>query len=220
MKLPEARAYRTTIVNRRWLSDHTFEVKLARPDGFAFMPGQRIHLNCGDAGRDYSLVSSPRDESLRLCIRHVPGGALTPKLLDIPIGTSLHFFGPDGYFLFRKSGKHPVFIATGTGVAPFVSMCLAGCSGFTLLHGVRYPGEQYYADILQRAAETYMPCITGPVQSRSDGYAGRVTGYVADELPAGDYDFYLCGRTEMVRDVTRVVDQRFPNSRVFIELFF
>ena len=66
----------------------------------------------------------------------------------------------------------------------------------------------------------YMPCISGPVESRSDVYAGRVAGYVADELSAGDYDFYLCGRTEMVRDVTNIVDERFPASRIFIELFF
>ena len=220
MTFPKAQTHRTIILNRQWLSDHTFEMELARPDGFSFIPGQRIHLSCGGIGRDYSLVSSPRDKSLRLCIRHVPHGKLTPKLLDIPLGASLQVFGPNGYFLFRESEKHPVFIATGTGVAPFVSMCLAGCSGFTLLHGVRNPNERYYADVLKRGAGLYMPCISGTVESRSGVYAGRVAGYAADELPAGDYDFYLCGRTEMVRDVTNIVDQRFPASRIFIELFF
>jgi len=220
MKLAEARTYRTRIQNRRWLSEHAFELILARPDGFAFMPGQRIHLNFGDIGRDYSIVSSPGEESLRLCIRHVPQGQFTPKLRDIPVGESLQFLGPNGYFLFRGSEKRPIFVATGTGVAPFVSMCLAGHRGFTLLHGVRSPDERYYADVLKRTADTYMSCITGPVQSRSSGYAGRVTEYIAHELPAGNYDFYLCGRAEMIRDVTHIVDQRFPDSRVFIELFF
>jgi len=220
MMLPAARSYRTVIRHRRWLTAHTFQLEMARPDGFDFIPGQRIHLNAGDIGRDYSLVSSPRDPYLRLCIRHIPRGELTPKLLEIPIGESLRFFGPNGYFLFRASGKQPVFVATGTGIAPFVSMGLTGCRGFTLLHGIRKADERYYADVFQRAAEMYMTCITGPDPGGFESFPGRVTEYVAEALPVGEYDFYLCGRTDMIRDVTRIVDRRFPESRIFIELFF
>lgn len=220
MMLPAARSYRTIIRHRRWLTDHTFEMELARPDGFDFIPGQRIHLKFGEIGRDYSLVSSHRDPYLRLCIRHIHRGELTPKLLEIPIGESLQFFGPNGYFLFRASGKHPVFVATGTGIAPFVSMGLAGCRGFTLLHGIRNPEERYYADVFQTAAEMYRPCITGSDPGGSKSFSGRVTEYVAEALPVGEYDFYLCGRTEMIRDMTHIVDRRFPESRIFIELFF
>jgi len=113
-----------------------------------------------------------------------------------------------------------VFVATGTGIAPFVSMGLSGCNGFTLLHGIRNPDERYYADVFERTAGIYVPCISGPGSPVPGAFPGRVTGYVAEDLPAGEYDFYLCGRTEMIRDVTRIVDRRFPASRVFIELFF
>ena len=34
------------------------------------------------------------------------------------------------------------------------------------------------------------------------------------------YDFYLCGREEMIRDVTLLVDEAFPGSRVYAEIFF
>ena len=218
--LPHTESYWISLQQRLWLTNRTFELELARPDGFDFIPGQRIHLQIGATGRDYSLVSSPGDDVLRLCIRHIPDGALTPKLLNIPMGKKLQISGPNGYFVFRKSDRPPIFVATGTGIAPFVSMALSGRRGFTLLHGIRSSDERYYADIFQRTADLYMPCITGSEQGSPDSYTGRITQYMAEELPDGEYDFYLCGRTEMIRDATRIVDRRFPQSKIFVELFF
>jgi ferredoxin-NADP reductase len=47
-----------------------------------------------------------------------------------------------------------------------------------------------------------------------------VSEYVKSHLPARAYDFYLCGNENMVRDVTYLVDERFPGSRVYTEIFF
>ena len=43
------------------------------------------------------------------------------------------------------------------------------------------------------------------------------TGYLKSELAPGTYDFYLCGRRDMIRDATAVIDGRFGDSRLFIE---
>ncbi len=43
---------------------------------------------------------------------------------------------------------------------------------------------------------------------------------VRDELPVKAYDFYLCGCREMIRDVTLLVDERFPCSYIYTELFY
>jgi len=51
------------------------------------------------------------------------------------------------------------------------------------------------------------------------GFAGRVTGYLGGHLPSGAYDFYLCGKGEMIRDVIHLVDQKFPDSLVYTEPF-
>jgi ferredoxin-NADP reductase len=48
----------------------------------------------------------------------------------------------------------------------------------------------------------------------------RVTDFLEQKLSPGSYDFYLCGRGEMVRDATHIIDRRFPGARVFSELFF
>lgn len=51
-------------------------------------------------------------------------------------------------------------------------------------------------------------------------FQGRVTSYLAQELPPARNDFYLGGSSEMVRDVMGILDERFSESRVFTETFF
>jgi benzoate/toluate 1,2-dioxygenase reductase subunit len=41
-----------------------------------------------------------------------------------------------------------------------------------------------------------------------------------EHLPAAQYDFYLCGRREMIREVTWLVDERFPGSFIYSEQFY
>jgi hypothetical protein len=46
-----------------------------------------------------------------------------------------------------------------------------------------------------------------------------VTAATPRLLGAGRYDFCLCGIRHMIRDFTIVVDERFPGSRAFVEVF-
>jgi ferredoxin-NADP reductase len=96
--------------------------------------------------RDYSLVSAPVDPTLALCIRKVAGGRLTPDLSNAPVGSQFHFNGPHGYFTFRPSTRPAIFVATGTGLAPFVSMARSNVTGFILLHGVNLASDLYFSD--------------------------------------------------------------------------
>ncbi len=202
------------------LSAGTFELALSRPRDFTFQPGQRIRLLDRYRERDYSLVNAPADSSLRLCIRRVPAGSFTASLHAAATGSRFQFSGPHGYFVFRSTSRPAVFVATGTGIAPFASMARAKTRGFTLLHGVKSPDDLYYADLFHATAGTYVPCISGKASTAARWFHGRVTGYVEKELPPGTYDFYLCGRTEMIRDVTWLIDEHFPDSNVYSEIFF
>ena len=212
--------FTSELLERSLVSAGTFELVLSRPTGFGFQPGQRIRLLDRSRERDYSLANAPEDASLRLCVRWVPEGRFSTRLRSAAIGSRFSFTGPHGYFVFRSSGRPAVFIATGTGAAPFASMARSGARGFTLLHGVRSTDELVYADLFQKAADHYVPCISGKASSVDRTFHGRVTAYIERQLPPGDYDFYLCGRREMVRDVTWLIDQRFPESKCFSEVFF
>jgi benzoate/toluate 1,2-dioxygenase reductase subunit len=215
-------SFTVELLRRSWLSAKTFELELSRPPSLHFRPGQRVRFLHQGLERDYSLLSQPDSPSLGLCVRHLPAGLFSSVLAAAEIGTSFILSGPHGYFIFQGSPRPPVFIATGTGVAPFLSMTRSGITGFTMLHGVRTGEELYYRSDFAAVASLYVPCLSQPTPGSAlppGVYRGQVTGYLRDHLPPGAYDFYLCGRREMIRDVTLLVDERFPGSPVYVEIF-
>ena len=216
----KAENYTSELIERRWLSNKSFEITLTKPKCFGYIPGQWIRLNQNAVERDYSLVSSPTDPNLALCIRNIERGILSAGLSNAPVGSRFNFNGPHGYFTHRPSNRPAVFVATGTGLAPFVSMARSGVAGFILLHGVDSAEDLYYATIFQSAAKQYIPCISETDSLSGEYFRGRVTDYLRKNLAAGLYDFYLCGRREMIRDVTLLVDEKFPGSFLFTETFY
>jgi NAD(P)H-flavin reductase len=212
--------YPTKLIDRCWLSEKTFEVKFSKPSSYSINPGQRVRLIYQTIERDYTPVSAPGEPGITLCIRKVETGEFTPLLSSADIGTRFQISEPGGYFTFKPSNRPPVFVATGTGVAPFCAMVRSGITGFTLLHGVDSPEDLYYQSTLRSVADLYIPCISKEYQAPADYFRGRVTDYLQQHLPPTAYDFYLCGRREMIRDVTWLVDERFPGSFIYSELFY
>lgn len=213
----------TEMLNRRWLSKKAFEIELSRPAPFQFSAGQTIRFIHDGVERYYSLTSGPDDPTLSLCVRFVEKGTFSVVLSTAEPGTQFRFTGPHGYFTFKPSRRQAIFIATGTGIAPFVSIAGSGVGGFMLLHGVSYMEDLYYQDRFRSISEKYIPCVsnTSAKDLQPHGFFhGRVTDYIVRNLPAAQYDFYLCGRQEMIRDVMHLVDERFPGSLIYTEVFF
>ncbi len=205
------------------MSEKAFAITLSRPPEFTYVPGQRIGLRYQGIERDYSLTSIAEDPDIRLCIRHLHGGKLSPLLATADVGSTMACFGPRGHFTYRSSPHPTVFIATGTGIAPFVSMVRSGVKGFTLLYGAETPAQLYYEALLRPSAREYIPCLTGKTiacEEVVNRFNGRTTAYLEAHLPTGIYDFYLCGSAEMIRDATFIIDERFPDSRIFAERFY
>jgi benzoate/toluate 1,2-dioxygenase reductase subunit len=215
-----AQTYTATLLKRKWLSKKAFEIFVSRPPGFAFKPGQRISLSLEGHERDYSLISAPKESVLKLCIRDVAGGMLSTLLSNADIDTPLLVSGPHGYFTYKPSSRSALFVATGTGIAPFCSMARSGISGFKLLHGVSLPQDLYYASLFRQSAKNYIPCLSEAKKLPANAFQGKVTQYLEQHLAPQVYDFYLCGRREMIRDVTLLIDERFPGSLVYTELFY
>lgn len=210
----------TQLLKRRWLSGKTFEIELAKPLSFEHKPGQRIGLIYNSVSREYSIVSAPAENELVLCIRQVAGGMLSPQLSRVSVGSRLDFTGPHGYFTFQPSPRPAIFIATGTGIAPFCSMARAGIEDFTLLHGVSVAEDLYYHSVFQSTAKRYIPCLSETFSPSGAFFKGRVNDYLQTHLATGVYDFYLCGRQEMIRDVTFLVDEKFQGSHIYTELYY
>jgi len=210
----------TKILDTRRMGSSAVEIRLARPRGFEFQAGQRLRIHHGNIERDYSISSAPAEPELTVLFQPFEDGAMTPWLSRLPAGAPLAVSGPYGHFLFRPSVRQPVFVATGTGIAPFRAMAASSVSGFVMLHGVRNPVDQIYRDVISTAAAEYIPCVSGMADTTADEYPGRVTAYLDAHIPTVPCDFYLCGRQDMIRDVIHRIDRSCPGSHIFTEAFY
>ncbi len=215
--------YTLPVSSLRWLSEQTFEVRFDRPTKMTFTAGQKVILGRKDSRREYTLISSPNDSELAICVRHVEKGHFSSRLAQAKPGDMFEISSPYGFFTYQSAGRVAVFMATGTGIAPFVSFARTGIRNFLLLHGVFDEGELYYRSLLSRSARNCIPCISKfgrKGELTEDAFFGRVTDYLEKHLVGGDNDFYLCGRGEMVRDAMHILDLRFSGLKVFSEMFF
>ena len=152
---------------------------------FSFTAGQyaTLALDVGEefVPRAYSIASTPyvRDH-LEFYINEIKEGQLTPSLFDLHIGDNIHYMGPKGIFTLSKTeAKHLLFVATGTGLAPYVSMLRtlhaeqwAGRPHgrtITLVHGVRYAADLGYRwELDGLAREDGFDLLYVPMVSRSE----------------------------------------------------
>ena len=211
------------LLSRRWLTKNAFEIELTRPASFNFNPGQMIAFHHKSIKRYYSPISTPNHATLELCVHRVKEGAFSSILASADIGTVFQLSGPHGYFTFKPSPRTAVFVATGTGIAPFISMARSGIAGFIVFHEVDAIKELLYQPELRHVALNYHPCKTQAQEgdiSVSDLFYGKITDCINKWLAESPYDFYLCGHREMILEVTRLVDMRYSGSLVYTEVFF
>jgi ferredoxin--NADP+ reductase/benzoate/toluate 1,2-dioxygenase reductase subunit len=187
------------------LTESTYILRIDK-NGMKFIPGQ--HLTLGLAGdnqlREYSIYSPNNVNYLEVLIKEVDTGTVSKKLKKLQPGSIVNVDGPFGFFTVdeRKitTGKF-LFIATGTGIAPF--HCIVNSYpefDYKVLHGVRYNNEQYGAN--QYPKGKYISCV-----SREEGgnFHGRVTDYLLKNDIDSDTLVYLCGNYEMIHNVYDVL---------------
>jgi benzoate/toluate 1,2-dioxygenase reductase subunit len=214
--------YSTQLLDRRFLSDEAFEINLSRPPGFSFHPGQRVALILDRVTREYSIASPPEQRGLTLCIRLVDQGKLSPQLAHLNLKSELALEGPLGHFLYQPTDRRSIFVAGGTGVAPYRAMVAHGLRPTIFIQGAPNIKEAYYYSWFRRRLDNYVLCLSQDHSFPGEGteaYPGRVTDYLTHHLVKGPYDFYVCGGPQLVRDVVALIDDDFPQSRVHTELF-
>ncbi|WP_024334894.1 ferredoxin--NADP reductase [Desulfotignum balticum] len=206
------------LTRRMWLTDTVFELAFTKPNRLTWLPGQHIRFDFAGADRDYTPVSLPGDPLIRICVRKTGQGRFSDHLSRCPEGERFKISGPHGHFLYHPGETLDVFVGTGTGVAPFVAYASSGVSGFILLQGAKTFDELIYRNLLEPNSRQYVPCISrapdaGPV------FHGRVTDFLKNRLPPDYYQFYLCGREEMIQDAMNIIDDKFSDAKVFFERF-
>jgi ferredoxin-NADP reductase len=184
-----------------------------------FKPGQFVSfeetLQGKNITRAYSIASRPDGNRFELCLNLVREGSFSPHLFAMEPGDSVEMTPPLGFFTIRKPAKDALFIATGTGIAPFRSMVpeyLAHpeAKHLTLLFGVRYENSIYYGAEFVELARQHSNFCFWPTLSRPEaswrGRSGHVQTHLLEAIgDRRDIDVYICGLKAMVDDVRGIL---------------
>jgi len=193
-----------------------FEVADAQP--FDFLPGQFVGIEAHFEGRGfrrspYCILSDPEDAPrFDLLVRAVAQGPLSLYLAGLRPGDEVVFRGPTGRSMVpRHSDRELVLLATGTGVAPVLSLArhllAAGYPhpislwwGLRLAEDVCLTGE---LDALAAAHDRFRYGITlSHPPSSWTGLRGRLGESVPALLPAlGGRHYYLVGNGAMLEEM-------------------
>ena len=245
----DAPQYNATLVRREDLTPD-LAYFWVRFDGepTPFEPGQYMTAGVLTDGkilqRPYSVASAPAvagTEGYEMFVRHVPVIRFTTALWRLPIGHRMRLIGPKGKFMLEPDDERThLYVSTGTGIAPFISMIretmsegrprktvlLNGCS-FAPELGYRRELEAWEADPAYRLR--YIPTISRPDDPRNagwTGHVGRAEGVIErvcreEGLRPDRTVVYICGNPEMILNVERVLMGRgFPEFHVKKELYW
>ena len=183
--------------------------------------------------RAYSIGSAGHEpELLEFYISVVPMGSLTPRMVQLKPGDRLNVGEKiRGFFTLDtvpSSHEWVVLAATGTGLAPYVSMMRAHMEKpfpfrFVSLHGAPRSWELGYLRELSLYAKflpdvTYIPSITRVKEDPFwTGESGRITRYfdtsllherLGLEFDPNKTSVFLCGNPAMIEDVKKVLEPK------------
>ncbi|MCW0392202.1 MULTISPECIES: pyridoxamine 5'-phosphate oxidase family protein [Xanthomonas] len=192
----------------------------AAEDGGAlpsYAAGQHLTLRfpiCGNAAptvRNYTLSDAPGGALYRITVKRQ--GRASAWLHDhAQVGTTLDAQMPRGDFVFDAASPRPVvFVSAGIGIAPMLAMlrqALADTASrrrLIFVHGAREAADRPFAATLARLAAADARLSLHCLDSRAAGHgAGRIgIARLQRILAFDDYDFYLCGPPDFMRDMYR-----------------
>lgn len=190
-------------------ADAALEVSFELDQAPVFLPGQYVNIEVPGSGqtRSYSFSSLPGEKHASFLIKHVPGGLMSRWLERAQPADKVTMTGPLGSFYLREVKRPLLFLAGGTGLAPFLAMLevlakRGESQRVSLIYGVTRDQDLVMVDALQTFAErlpnfSFVTCVADPASAHPQ--KGYVTQHMAAEvLNEGDVDVYLCGPPPMV----------------------
>lgn len=223
---------------RQALTPDLLILEVDRPPDFDYRPGQHVKLGVAGLLRNYSMVSAPHQPRLEFLVALQPGGRLAERLRRLSEGAAVSLGSrPRGAMSIRTDRPHALLVATGSGIAPFLSLLRhhtrhgRPAQRFVVLHGASHPDELAYAGEMSALARRhpghvhYLATVSRPEAARSTGWqgaTGRVEAHLADVLErfgltGVNTGAVACGNSGMVKTVADAL--RRQGYRVQTETF-
>ena len=229
--LPEVKTIPAKISLLEFLSEDVVKVTLRTPPNKSldFLAGQYIDLSVKGIKRSYSIASTPSDAEIELLIKNYIGGQFSNYLFnEAKVNDLLRIEGPKGtYILPKEIPQNLIFISTGTGIAPNLSLIKSALkegrvqsSQITLIHGQRATKEHIYS------VEEVLDGIKIIKCTSRESAEGYVQGYVQDAVKGLDLNIrnslvFACGNPQMIKElkmqmITLGLEERNFKSDVFV----
>lgn len=235
-----------TVTDVHHWNDTLFSFKTTRDMGFTFENGHFVMMGLKtEEGkplmRAYSIASANYEECLEFYSIKVQDGPLTSRLQHVKPGDEILVSSkPTGTLVADHllPGKHLYLLATGTGLAPFMSIIkdpevYERYDKIILTHGVREVSELAYQDLIENELPNneyfgdlvkekliYYPTVTRE-EYKTNGrltdlmLSGKMFKDIGLPMPNLDDDrFMICGSPSMLKQFTEILDERgFTESR-------
>ncbi len=235
--------YTTKAVELRELTTDIQYVKLALndPEGLAFKPGQYIQLQvpeyevCDESiYRAYSIASAAsKPHEVSLFITRVEEGIASTFVHDFfREGDEVTIVGPFGDFCLHESDREIFLIATGSGLAPIMSILYYIAEEqinrkTTLVYGARHRKDLFYIDELHELENRiahfhFIPTLSRPEATEQwEGSHGRVTTVLDQMIQDGTgKEAYICGSPAMVENCIELLEHKgLPLELIFFDKF-
>ncbi|MGC8536286.1 MAG: FAD-dependent oxidoreductase [Rhizomicrobium sp.] len=212
---------RARLVAKKALTPSIWELKFELDESVAFEPGQYAKLQVAPfEWRDYSIAALS-DRQLTLLVSNRTHGEGSHYADTATPGMMTEIELPLGSYRLKQNAGRKIFVATGTGLAPFLPMFEAlekadGLDTAELYFGCRTQAE----DIT--AAFAVLPRTIACV-SRQAPPAGGFGGRVSDALRTLSFDpattdVYVCGSAAMVADCRAILERK-GAARILTEAY-
>ena len=210
-------SFEAEVVDKKIIAKDYVELLLDLKKPFDFVPGQYVILMDNIEGqivsRAYSIASPPtlalKENIIRLLIKKKENGFYSVFVYDkMQKGRKIKVMGPAGNMLLSNaSTKNYYFIASGSGIAPFISMIyhlieIKDYNKIVLIYGEKSKEYLPYEEEFRSLPITYVPVLS---REEREGY---FHGHVQDILPNyidGEGSYFICGMPKMVEEVESIL---------------
>lgn len=239
IQLPKPQKYTSRLASIEKVSSKVYvkRFELVEPKEITFLPGQTVMLYVASGvNRSMSIASPPSEKSSILVAHDVsPMGPYSQWTVNAKVGDQMSFMGPLGAFVLdTESRRKKVFVATGSGIAPFRSMLLdyltqGGTDEVILYWGLRLVEDIFWQKELEEIATKhpnfhFVLTLSQPSETwqSAGGRRGHVQEHIfAQEKDLVGSDWYLCGSKEMINEMRdKLKSAGVPDAQVKFELFF
>ena len=239
MTASEEKFTRQRLLEVQTLTPNLFTLRTSRDPGFRFTAGQFARLGVRKPSgcivwRAYSMVSAPHDEFLDFFSIVVPDGEFTSELSRLKVGDELLIDKQAFGFLTLNrfpDGRDLWLLATGTGLAPFLSILQdfdvwQRFERIVLVYSARTESELAYQQLIRELPQrdyleglgrklTYLPVVT------REQVPGALNGRITQLIESGELErvadlqltpehsrIMLCGNPQMIEDTRQLLKTR------------